>query len=45
MFDRLLLTFYSADSIENWGVCLLYDGEAKANTYDLFAVLFYGITR
>ncbi len=38
MFDRLVLAFYVADSIENWGVFLSYDRESKSNACDFFAV-------
>ncbi len=45
MFDRLVLAFYLADSIENWGVFLSYDWKSKSNVYDVFAILFRGVTR
>ncbi len=38
MFDHLVPAFYSADSIENWGVFLLYDRELKLNACDFFAI-------
>ncbi len=38
MFDRLVLTFYSVDSIENWEVFLSYNRESKLNSCDFFAI-------
>ncbi len=44
MFDCLVLAFYAADSIENWGVFLSYDWESKSNMCDFFAILFCDVT-
>ncbi len=38
MFHCLVLTFYSVDSIENWGVFLSYNQESKSNACDFFAI-------
>ncbi len=42
MFDCLILAFYSADSIENWGVFLSYNRESKSN---FFCNLFSNVAR
>ncbi len=38
MFDHLILTFYSEDTIENGGVFLSYNQESKSNACDSFAI-------
>ncbi len=38
MFDRLILAFYSTDSIANWGIFFSYDRESKSNVCDFFTI-------
>ncbi len=43
MFDCLVLTFYSVDSIENWRVFLSYNQELKSNKSEFFAICFVAL--
>ncbi len=43
MFDRLVFTFYWADSIENCGVFFSYDWDLKLNACNFFCNFFCGV--